>query len=97
MNPVPICTKRLKCGQPNNPHIYKAPCHVRECPGCDLNTDVKCCCDNMDRKMACKDLTRPMIRALRSTARRREPAINTIAISCVSTSNTSVHYCIQRL
>lgn len=40
-----------------NPHICKAPCHVDECPDCDLNTDVKCRCDNMDREIACKDLT----------------------------------------
>ncbi|KYN44046.1 Protein shuttle craft [Trachymyrmex septentrionalis] len=61
MDPVPtcdkICSKRLRCGQPNNPHICKAPCHLGECPECDLNTDVKCRCGNMDREIACKDLT----------------------------------------
>ncbi|KYM96321.1 PREDICTED: protein shuttle craft [Cyphomyrmex costatus] len=59
-DPVPtcdkICSKRLKCGQPSNPHICKALCHVGECPECDLNTDVKCRCGNMDREIACKDL-----------------------------------------
>ncbi|XP_011684873.1 PREDICTED: protein shuttle craft [Wasmannia auropunctata] len=61
MDPVPtcdkICSKRLKCGQPSNPHICKAPCHTGECPECDLNTDVKCRCGNMDREIACRDLT----------------------------------------
>ncbi|XP_072758112.1 protein shuttle craft [Anoplolepis gracilipes] len=60
LDPVPICdkicSKRLKCGQPSNPHICKTPCHVGECPDCDLNTDVKCRCGNMDREIACKDL-----------------------------------------
>lgn len=37
--------------------MCKAPCHVDECPDCDLNTDVKCRCGNMDREIACKDLT----------------------------------------
>lgn len=59
-DPVPICdkicSKRLKCGQPSNPHICKAPCHIGECPACDLSTDVKCRCGNMDREIACKDL-----------------------------------------
>lgn len=61
LDPVPtcdkICSKRLKCGQPSNPHICKALCHVDECPDCDLNTNVKCRCGNMDREIACKDLT----------------------------------------
>ncbi|XP_029155363.1 protein shuttle craft [Nylanderia fulva] len=61
LDPVPtcdkICSKRLKCGQPSNPHICKAPCHVGDCPDCDLNTDVKCRCGNMDREIACKELT----------------------------------------
>ncbi|XP_071555315.1 protein shuttle craft [Temnothorax nylanderi] len=60
-DPVPtcdkICSKRLKCGQPSNPHTCKAPCHVGECPECELNTDVKCRCGNMDREIACRDLT----------------------------------------
>ncbi|XP_011871013.1 PREDICTED: protein shuttle craft [Vollenhovia emeryi] len=60
-DPVPtcekICSKRLKCGQPSNPHTCKAPCHMGECPECDLNTDVKCRCGNMDREIACRDLT----------------------------------------
>ncbi|XP_011643154.1 protein shuttle craft [Pogonomyrmex barbatus] len=61
MDPIPtcekICSKRLKCGQPSNPHICKAPCHTGKCPECDLTTDVKCRCGNMDREIACKDLT----------------------------------------
>lgn len=61
IDPVPtcdkICSKRLKCGQPSNPHTCKAPCHVGECPECDLGTDVMCRCGNMDREIACKDLT----------------------------------------
>ncbi|KAL0122646.1 hypothetical protein PUN28_007399 [Cardiocondyla obscurior] len=60
-DPVPtcdkICSKRLKCGQPSNPHTCKAPCHMGECPECDLSTDVKCRCGNMDREIDCKDLT----------------------------------------
>ncbi|XP_012532669.1 protein shuttle craft [Monomorium pharaonis] len=61
MDPVPICdkicSKRLKCGQPSNPHTCKALCHMGECPECVLTTDVKCRCGNMDREIACKDLT----------------------------------------
>ncbi|CAL7952470.1 unnamed protein product [Xylocopa violacea] len=52
-----ICSKNLKCGQPNNPHKCKAKCHQGDCPACDLTTDVKCRCGNMDREIACKDLT----------------------------------------
>lgn len=61
LDPVPtcdkICSKNLKCGQPNNPHKCKAKCHQGDCPVCDLTTDVKCRCGNMDREIACKDLT----------------------------------------
>ena len=61
LDPVPvcdkICSKNLKCGQPNDPHKCKANCHQGECPVCDLTTDVKCRCGNMDRELDCKDLT----------------------------------------
>ncbi|XP_026675559.1 transcriptional repressor NF-X1 homolog, partial [Ceratina calcarata] len=61
LDPVPtcdkICSKNLKCGQPNNPHKCKAKCHQGDCPACDLTTDVRCRCGNMDREIACKDLT----------------------------------------
>ncbi|XP_043249941.1 protein shuttle craft [Colletes gigas] len=61
LDPIPvcskICSKRLKCGQPNNPHTCKVKCHQGECPVCDLTTDVKCRCGNMDREIPCKDLT----------------------------------------
>lgn len=60
LDPIPvcekICSKNLKCGQPNNPHKCKARCHEGDCPVCDLSTDVKCRCGNMDREIACKDL-----------------------------------------
>ncbi|XP_053994593.1 protein shuttle craft isoform X2 [Hylaeus volcanicus] len=60
LDPIPvcdkICSKNLKCGQPNNPHTCKAKCHQGDCPVCDLTTDVKCRCGNMDRELACKDL-----------------------------------------
>ncbi|XP_033338770.2 nuclear transcription factor, X-box binding stc [Megalopta genalis] len=60
LDPIPICdkvcSKNLKCGQPNNPHVCKAKCHKGDCPVCDLTTDVKCRCGNMDREVACKDL-----------------------------------------
>ncbi|XP_031827096.2 nuclear transcription factor, X-box binding stc [Nomia melanderi] len=60
LDPIPvcdkICSKNLKCGQPNNPHTCKAKCHEGDCPVCDLTTDVKCRCGNMDREIACKDL-----------------------------------------
>ncbi|XP_034191194.2 nuclear transcription factor, X-box binding stc isoform X1 [Osmia lignaria lignaria] len=61
LDPVPVCdkvcSKKLKCGQPSNPHSCKAKCHQGDCPNCDLTTDVKCRCGNMDREIACKDLT----------------------------------------
>ncbi|XP_014472809.1 PREDICTED: protein shuttle craft [Dinoponera quadriceps] len=61
LDPVPtcdkICTKRLICGQPSNPHTCKAACHAGGCPECDLSSDVKCRCGNMDREIACRDLT----------------------------------------
>ncbi|CAK9831977.1 Protein shuttle craft [Anthophora retusa] len=61
LDPIPtcdkICSKRLKCGQPNNPHKCTATCHQGDCPVCDLTTDVKCRCGNMDREIPCKDLT----------------------------------------
>lgn len=61
LDPIPtcdeICSKRLKCGQPSNPHMCKAQCHEGKCPDCDSTTDVKCRCGNMDREIACKDLT----------------------------------------
>ncbi|XP_076278837.1 nuclear transcription factor, X-box binding stc [Lasioglossum baleicum] len=60
LDPIPVCdkvcSKSLKCGQPNNPHICKATCHEGDCPICDLTTDVKCRCGNMDREIACMDL-----------------------------------------
>ncbi|OAD58748.1 Protein shuttle craft [Eufriesea mexicana] len=60
LDPIPtcdkICSKNLKCGQPNNPHKCKVKCHEGDCPVCDLTTDVKCRCGNMDREIACKDL-----------------------------------------
>ncbi|KZC08714.1 Protein shuttle craft [Dufourea novaeangliae] len=60
-DPIPccdkVCSKNLKCGQPNNPHTCKVKCHEGDCPICDLTTDVKCRCGNMDREIACKDLT----------------------------------------
>ncbi|KOC68840.1 Protein shuttle craft [Habropoda laboriosa] len=61
LDPIPICdkicSKLLKCGQPNNPHKCKATCHQGDCLICDLTTDVKCRCGNMDREIPCKDLT----------------------------------------
>ncbi|KAK2584040.1 hypothetical protein KPH14_006491 [Odynerus spinipes] len=61
LDPIPtceeICSKRLNCGQPSNPHTCKVKCHQGECPECDLTTDVKCRCGNMDREIPCKDLT----------------------------------------
>ncbi|XP_066597251.1 protein shuttle craft [Prorops nasuta] len=52
-----ICSKRLRCGQPSNLHTCQAKCHEGDCPECDLTTDVKCRCGNMDREIPCKDLT----------------------------------------
>ncbi|XP_043669081.1 protein shuttle craft isoform X1 [Vespula pensylvanica] len=61
LDPIPtceeICSKRLNCGQPSNPHTCKIKCHQGDCPECDLTTDVKCRCGNMDREIPCKDLT----------------------------------------
>lgn len=61
LDPVPICdkvcSKSLKCGQPNNPHTCKGNCHQGKCPECDLTTDVKCRCGNMDKEIACRELT----------------------------------------
>lgn len=52
-----LCCKRLKCGQPSNPHVCKVKCHQDECPECELTTKVKCRCGNMDKEIPCKELT----------------------------------------
>lgn len=41
----------------DNPHTCKGKCHQGDCSVCELTTDVKCRCGNMDREIACKDLT----------------------------------------
>lgn len=61
LDEIPVCDKtcckRLKCGQPSNPHMCKVKCHQGECPECELTTKVKCRCGNMDKEIPCKELT----------------------------------------
>ncbi|XP_058799057.1 protein shuttle craft-like [Phymastichus coffea] len=61
LDPIPtcdkICSKRLKCGQPSNPHTCHANCHEGDCPECDLFTKVRCRCGHMDKEIPCKELT----------------------------------------
>ncbi|XP_046479756.1 protein shuttle craft isoform X1 [Neodiprion pinetum] len=61
LDEIPVCEKkcckRLKCGQPSNPHMCKSNCHQGECPECELTTKVKCRCGNMDKEIPCKELT----------------------------------------
>lgn len=40
----------------DDPHNCKVKCHVGDCSACDLTTNVKCRCGNMDKEIACKDL-----------------------------------------
>lgn len=42
---------------PGNPHLCQVDCHSGPCPPCHLSTMVKCRCGNMDREIACQDLT----------------------------------------
>ncbi|KAJ8684013.1 hypothetical protein QAD02_019805 [Eretmocerus hayati] len=60
LDPIPtcdkVCCKKLKCGQPSNPHICQSNCHEGECPECDLVTKVRCRCGHMDKEIPCKEL-----------------------------------------
>ena len=42
---------------PGNPHLCQMDCHSGSCPPCPQTTMVKCRCGNMDREIACQDLT----------------------------------------
>ncbi|KAK3932809.1 Protein shuttle craft [Frankliniella fusca] len=61
LDPIPtcgkICSKRLPCGQPSNPHTCKSSCHAGMCPPCLLTTMVRCRCGHMDRELPCEQLT----------------------------------------
>lgn len=52
-----IKAQLLPFSRAGNPHTCKASCHAGGCPECDLSSDVKCRCGNMDREIACRDLT----------------------------------------
>ncbi|XP_016842506.1 protein shuttle craft isoform X1 [Nasonia vitripennis] len=52
-----VCSKRLRCGQPSNPHTCQANCHKDDCPECELITKVKCRCGYMDKEIPCRELT----------------------------------------
>lgn len=61
LDPIPtcgkICSRRLSCGQPSNPHTCKSSCHSDVCPPCLLTTMVRCRCGHMDRELPCDQLT----------------------------------------
>ncbi|KAK0166892.1 hypothetical protein PV327_004363 [Microctonus hyperodae] len=65
LDPIPvcdkICAKGLGCGQRNEPHTCKFPCHPGDCPQCDLTTWVKCRCGNMDREISCSNITKAYV------------------------------------
>jgi len=42
---------------PGNPHLCQMDCHSGSCSPCPQTTMVKCRCGNMDREIACQDLT----------------------------------------
>lgn len=60
-DPIPtcskICSRKLTCGQPSNPHVCKSDCHSGLCPPCPQTTMVRCRCGHMDRELPCSQLT----------------------------------------
>uniref|UniRef100_A0A1B0CN35 Putative transcription factor nf-x1 n=1 Tax=Lutzomyia longipalpis TaxID=7200 RepID=A0A1B0CN35_LUTLO len=77
-----ICSKRLKCGTPGNPHLCAAKCHQGACPQCPKSTATKCRCGHMEEMIKCRKLT---TRADDARCRRR----------CTKKRNCGKHKCNQ--